>query len=130
VFSTVLSNVDEALLKKIYSVMADTTSMNTGKDRGINSRLAVYFDQKIGHGLHILECQFHVNEILLAHVVKYLEGKPTAPDRMEQDSVYNMIKSLKPGQASDLVHCNDLVTTSRAVMILKSALEWFSEVEG
>ena len=53
--------------------MANTTSMNTGKNEGINSRLAEHMDSQ---GIHVLECQFHVNEILLNHFIKHIDGKP------------------------------------------------------
>ena len=130
VFSAIVSSIGQTQLKKILSVMSDTTSINTGKDKGINTRLAAYFKQEVGHGIHVLECQFHINELLFNHVVKFVEGKPTAPDRMEQDSLYNMIKLFRPGDLTDMVHCGGISTTTRAVQCLKSALAWFSEVEG
>ena len=130
VFSAIINCFDVTHLKKVFSVMSDTTSLNTGKDKGINNRLTAYFKQEVGHGIHILECQFHINELLFNHVVKSVEGKPAAPDRMGQDSVYNMIKLFKPGRLTDVVNCSDLSTTLRAVQCLKSALTWYAEIEG
>ena len=124
VYTTIIDSLGSEQLKSLRSVMADTTSMNTGKKKGINSRLVQHMNKQ---AIHILECQFHVNEILLNHVIKHIDGKLVAPDRMHPDSVYNKIKLL-PQQASitetDLVRNIDV--PMRSLRYLRSILEWFS----
>ena len=84
----------EALLEKTWSVMADTTSLNTGNRSGINTRLQRHIQSNFGYGIHVLECLFHTTEILLSRVIKHVEGPYFSPDKMQADSAYNMIKKI------------------------------------
>ena len=68
-FNTITTEACEKLLAKVYSVMADTTAINTGKKSGVNKRLQDYIMENVGHDIHTLECLFHVNEIYFTHVV-------------------------------------------------------------
>ena len=74
IFATIIYQICGGYINKIVSVMADTTAVNTGKKSGVNVRLENYFQEKVGHGIHTLECLFHVNEIYLSHVIQFLEG--------------------------------------------------------
>ena len=112
-------------------VMADTTSKNTGKAKGISNRLAAFFKENVGHGIHVLECQFHVNELLLGHTVKFIEGKSVAPDRMAEESVYNLIQKVKPTEELQLLNCSiSVFVTARGLNSLRSTLIWVAETEG
>ena len=97
VYSTLIESLGSTQLKKMRSVIVDTSRMNTGKKKSINSRLAKYMDALDSQEIHVLECQLniHVNEILLNHVIKLIDGKSVAPDRMHPDSLYNKIKLLR-----------------------------------
>ena len=80
----------------------------------------------------MLESQFHGNKILLSHLIKYMEGKPTAPDRMSEESIYNSIKLLEPDvviKINEELH-PDLPIARRAVNSLRSALQPFCDVDG
>ena len=94
----------------------------------IKSRLAAHVNEAVGHDIHCSECQFHVNEILLNHVIKYVEGRPTATDRMATDSVYSRIKLIAPGKLVDVSIKHQVLT--RASPFLKSTLNWYSEIKG
>ena len=59
----VISEVSGGHLHNFYSVMADTTARNAGKLSGVNKRLQDQVKVIAGHGIHELECLFHVNEI-------------------------------------------------------------------
>ena len=69
VFCTIKEEINSKYLKKVHSIMADTTALNTGKFSGVNQRLTEYFNEDIGHDIHTLECLFHVDEIYLTHVI-------------------------------------------------------------
>ena len=68
-FNTITTEACEKLLAKVYSVMADTTAINTGKKSGVNKRLQDYIMENVGHDIHTLECLFYVNEIYFTSVV-------------------------------------------------------------
>ena len=63
VFNSIIETIDKLLLSRVYSIMADTTAVNSGKKSGVNKRLEEYFESNIGHQIHSLECLFHTNEI-------------------------------------------------------------------
>ena len=60
-FNTITTEACEKLLAKVYSVMADTTAINTGKKSGVNKCLQDFIMENVGHDIHTLECLFHVN---------------------------------------------------------------------
>ena len=39
VFNSIIETIDKPLLSRVYSIMADTTAVNTGKKSGVNKRL-------------------------------------------------------------------------------------------
>ena len=43
-----------------------------------------------------------MNEILLSDEIKYIESKPTAPNRMSPESVYIFIKLFKPNKVDKM----------------------------
>ena len=93
-FNTITTEACEKLLAKVYSVMADTTAINTGKKSGVNKRLQDYIMENVGHDIHTLECLFHVNEIYFTHVVSLVEGRKKGPGTMQEGALFNKIKSI------------------------------------
>ena len=73
-FNTITTEACEKLLAKVYSVMADTTAINTSKKSGVNKRLQDYIMENVGHDIHTLECLLYVNELYFTHVVLLVEG--------------------------------------------------------
>jgi len=57
-----------------------------------NKRLVSYFDDHVEHGIHTLECMFHVNEIYFSHVVTSVDGKTKGPSSMQDGAMLNTIK--------------------------------------
>ena len=57
--------------------MSDTTAVNTGCRKGINTRLKAYFNKKVRRDIHVFECLLHINELYLTHFVHEYEGWET-----------------------------------------------------
>ena len=124
--------VDEtctSYLGKIYSVMADTTSLSLGKISGINKRLADYFRQVVGRDIHTLECMFYVNEIYFSHVKTAIEGKTKGPGAMQGGALLNNIKTIQKPSINDITPRSELniPITKMAQLHIKAKIQWFSE---
>ena len=52
VFSAIKENVNETVLNKVFLVMSDTTSLNTGKTSGVNKRLTDFYKKYHGRNMH------------------------------------------------------------------------------
>ena len=129
-FNTITTEACEKLLAKVYSVMADTTAINTGKKSGVNKRLQVYIMENVGHDIYTLECLFHVNEIYFTHVVSLVEGRKKGPGAMQEGALFNKIKSIpKTEPTTEIVRENlsKVSITGIALLHLKSKVEWFAE---
>ena len=116
------------LLQNAYSVMADTTAINTGKKSGVNKRLEQYFTQHMGRDIHVLECLFHVNEIYFNHMIKAIEGKKKGPGALEEGSLRNRINNLGKPDSTHVISRNELPFVSIITIAkthLKANLEWF-----
>ena len=94
VFNSIIETIDKPLLSRVYSIMADTTAVNTGKKSGVNKRLEEYFKSNIGHQIHSLECLFHTNEIYFTYAKNFLEGKAKGPNAYENGALINKIKKI------------------------------------
>lgn len=123
---------EEEEQRKMESVLSDTTGSCTGPVRGCNSRLQRYLKRKFNKDIHAFECQFHINEILLKHVIDYVEGETTGPGRRAASTAYNLIPDIgKPvaanlmseGQVSNL----QLPVTRKALLAIQSKIIWYSE---
>ena len=79
VFKAIVKNIVRPLLDRVYSIMADTTALNTGKKIGVNERLQEYFKSDIGHEVHTIEHLFHVSEVYFTRAKQYVEGKVKRP---------------------------------------------------
>ena len=128
IFNTITEEISNTCLQNIYSVMADTTALDTGKKYGINTRLVEYSNKTIGHDIHTLECLFRVSEIYLPHIISVVEGKKKSAGMMEDGALMNNISALRKPNAENLVPPKQLniPVTSIAVVHFKSKLEWFS----
>ena len=65
---------NQDMLKKVISLMSDTTAVNTGCRQGINIRMKEYFNTVLGKDIHLFECLLHINELYLTHFIKEYEG--------------------------------------------------------
>jgi len=128
-FKTITEETSSACLKNVYSVMADTTAINTGKKSGVNKRLVDFFNECIGHDIHTLECMFHVNEIYLTHVIAMIEGQKKGPGALQDGALLNNIVNIEKPNANDLLPRNHLKVpiTRIAALHLKAKLDWFSQ---
>ena len=129
VFYSTITQDCETVLPKVYSVMADTTAITTGKKSGVNKRLKDFFDESMEHYIHSLECLYHVNEIYLTHVISLIEGSKKGPGMMQDGALLNKIKCIgKPSiDGVPSRHKLPLVPISNiAAAHLKSKVEWFS----
>ena len=125
---TTITDVCGGCLPVIYSVMSDTTALNTGRSSGVNKRLQDHMKSTIGHGIHELECMFHVNEVYLTHVITAVEGEKKGPGAMQGGALLNKLKKIEKPCIENLVPADQLqVPVSRmAALHLKAKLEWFS----
>ena len=75
VFHTLTNEACGGNMEKVYSVMPDTTSMNTGRKTSVNKRFRNYVSAKCEHDAHVLERMLHVNEIVyLSHVISVCQS--------------------------------------------------------
>ena len=86
---------DDEMLNKVLCLMSDTTAVNTGCHKGINTRVKIFFNSEKGRDIHVFECLLHVNELFLNHFIKEYEGDTKAPNKMAPGSVYNLIDQIK-----------------------------------
>ena len=129
VFNVSVNEVCGPCINNVFSIMADTTSLDSGKKFGVNKRLVDFFNENVGHDIHVLECMFHVNEIYFSHVISTIEGKTKGPGAMQDGALLNCIKSIhKPGINNILPRQSIPVPNiNTASLQLKAKVEWFSE---
>ena len=129
IFEAIVDETCTSHLNKVYSVMADSTSLNSGEKSGINKRLVDYFHSSVGHDIHTLECMFHVNEIYFSHMLSAIEGKTKGPGAMQEGALLNKIKSIHKPRIADIVprHVLSIPVTAMAQVHIKAKAEWFSE---
>ena len=113
VFTAMTEHVDQSILDKVYLVMSDTTTLNTGKMSGGNKRLADFY--KLYHDCNIpsLECLFHVNKIYYTHAIAKIEGKKKGPGTMEDGSFMKYFGDIRKPDMSKLVDRKKLVVPCR-----------------
>ena len=107
-----IKTLDRDLLEKIFVIVADTTSVNSGCLTGVFRQARDYFKSEFNRDVHTVECQLHVIELFFKHFFLYVEGPSKAPDKLPKGSLYNLIgktetavKSLKP---ADFIKLPDL----------------------
>ena len=103
VFNAIVNEVCGPCINNAFSIMADTTSLNSGKKSGVNKRLVDLFNKNVGHDIHVLECMFHVNEIYFLHVISTIEGKIKGPVAMQDDALLNCIKSINKPNINNIL---------------------------
>ena len=85
------------VLDQVYSLMSDATTLNCGKKSEINKR---FCKQHYGHGIHTLECLFHVNEIYFTHLISKIEGKKKGMGFMQEGALMKYLSAIrKPDMA-------------------------------
>ena len=94
VFNAIVNEVCGPCINNVFSIMADKTSLNSGKKSGVNKRLVDLFNENVGRDIHVLERMFHVNEIYFWHVISTIEGKTKGPGAMQDGALLNCIKSI------------------------------------
>ena len=125
-FDTMVEELfDNSFLRKVICSMSDTTAVNTGVKKGINTRLRCFFKKHIGRDLHTFECLLHVNELYLTHFIKFYESDTKAPNKMQHDSIYNLIEELEPLDLTEekMHHTN----TINKIKIMDSASKTINE---
>ena len=124
--------LDASRLVKTLSVVADTTSVNTGSEQGVNTRLQTFFSNQFGINIHVLECLFHINELLLTHVLDHVEGKTTGPGRRPPGSAYNLIPSIEKSHPSNMkpqvaISQLGLSISTKAKLSIRTKIYWYTE---
>ena len=89
VFNSIIETIDKPLLFRVYSIMADTTAVNTGKKSGVNKRSEEYFKFNIGHQIHSLKYLFHINKIYFTYAKNFLEGKAKGLNAYKDGALIN-----------------------------------------
>ena len=129
VFNSIIEAIDKPLLSRVYSIMADTTAVNTGKKSSVNKRLEEYFKSIIGHQIHSLECLFHTNKIYFTHAKNFLEGKAKGPNAYKAGALINKSQKIpqpKPEDMKTRQEC-EISVTSIASNHLKTKIILFSD---
>ena len=129
VLTVIAEHVDQSILDKVYSVISDTTALNTGKMCGVNKRLANFYKLHHDRDIHSLECLFHVNEIYFTHAIAKIEGKKKGLGTMEDGSLMIFFSDIPMPDMSKLVDREKLVVlvTKMASLHLRKKIEWFSD---
>ena len=110
--------------------MVDYCRHDNGRRSGINARLQNYIHSIFGHDVHVLECLFHITEILLSRVIKNIEGSSFSRDTMQPDFVYNMIKNIgKPDMSNFDPRKHNISITGTAKLHMKNLILWSVENE-
>ena len=78
---------------KLFCVIGDTTSLNTGVNSGIFRRLEHYYELNV-KDLLCLECLFHVVELLFSKVLAFYDGEKRSSDTRASHSAYNFIPKI------------------------------------
>ena len=85
---------EPGFLKKILSIVADTTAVNTGCKNGAFKRIRDYILANYGIEVHALECLMHIIELLFRHFFCFIDGPAKGPDKLADDAVYNLIGTI------------------------------------
>ena len=129
VFTAITEHVDQSILDTVYSVMSDTTTLNTGKMSGVNKRLADFYKLHHNRNIYSRECLFHVNEIYFTHAIPKIEGKKKGPGTIKDRSLMKYFGDSRKPDMSKLVDREKLVVpvTKMAFLHLRKKIEWFSD---
>ena len=129
IFTAITEHVNQSILDKIYSVMSDTTALNTGKMSGANKWLADFYKLHHDRNIYSRECLFHVNEIYFTHAIAKIEGQKKRPGTMKDGSLMKYFGHIRKPDLSKLVDREKLVVpvTQMASLHLRKKIEWFSD---
>ena len=89
----------------------------------------IFFNENVGHDIHVLECMFHVNEIYFSHVILHIEERTKGPAAMQDGALRNCIKSINKPDINNILPRQSIPapTTNIASLQLKAKVEGFSE---
>ena len=126
VFSAINGNINGTVLNKVFSIMSDTTSLDTGKVSGVNKRLTDFYMKYHGRNIHSLECLFYVNEIYLSHIIAKIEGKKKGPGTSQEVALMKHFADIQKPDIRTIVDREKRAVsiTNIASFHLKKA-EWF-----
>ena len=95
----------------------------------MNKRLQDHVRIIGGHGIHELECLFHVNEVYLTHAITAVEGKKKGPGAMQDGAILNKIKNIEKPNIDDLDpnQSFQVPVTKMASVHVTAKLDWFSQ---
>ena len=112
----------------VFSIMSDTTSLNTGKVSGVNKRLTDFYMKYHGRNIHSLECLFHVNEIYLSQIIAKIEDRKKEPGTLQEEALMKHFADIQKPDIGTIVDREKLAVsiTNMASLHLKKA-EWFSD---
>ena len=113
VFIAVTEHVDQSILDKMYSVMSDTTALNTGKMPSVYKRLADFYKLHHDRNIYSLKCLFHVNEIYFTHAIAKIGNKKKGPETMEDGLLKKYFGDIRKPDMSKLVDREKLVCTNQ-----------------
>ena len=91
VFNAIVNEVCGPCINNAFSIMVDTTSLNSGKKSGVNKRIVDLFNENVGHDIYVLECMFYANEIYFSHVISTIEENTKGPGAMQDGALLNCI---------------------------------------
>ena len=86
-----ISSLDPEVLKNVLVLVADTTSVNTGCNKGVFKFIRDFFLKTFSIEIHTLECLLHTVELIFKHFFLHVEGPTSCADKLKNDAVYNLI---------------------------------------
>ena len=122
VFAAIMENTNESILRKVYSVMSNTTALNTRKASGVNKQLTDFYKSRHHRNIHSLECLFHVNEIYLTHIIAKIEGTKKGPGAMREGALMKHFSEIEKPDMSQIVNRKKLQipVTNMAARVLQA----------
>lgn len=122
-----IANLDPEILKNVFVLVADTTSVNTGCNKGVFKLVRDFFLKEFSIEIHTLECLLHTVELLFKHFFLHVEGPTSCADKLKKNAVYNMIGKING--TVDLKQCGDsmmsdtLTCSTEARKIIRGCLD-------
>ena len=74
--------------------MSYTTALNTGRESGVDKRMADFLQEHCGRVVHTLKYLIHSNKIYLSCVIAKIEGKKKEPRLMEEKLLMRWFKNI------------------------------------
>ena len=65
VFNAIVNEVCGPCINNVFSIMADTTSLNSGKKSGVNKRIVNLFNENVGHDIYVWSACFMLTKFII-----------------------------------------------------------------